>query len=48
MRVSAVRRLAMGLAIVAFAAVIVFYGRLIRTVELAATVAGFVDSDVPR
>jgi uncharacterized ferredoxin-like protein len=46
MRVSALRRIASGVAIVAFAALIVFYGRLIRTVEIAATLAGFVDSDV--
>lgn len=46
MRVRALRRIASGIAIVAFAAVIVFYGRLMRTVEIAATAAGFVDSDV--
>ena len=46
MRVRALRRIASGIAIVAIAAVIVFYGRLIRTVETAATAAGIVDSDV--
>jgi hypothetical protein len=46
MRVSALRQIATGVAIVAFAALMLFYGRLIRTVELAATAAGIVDSDI--
>jgi uncharacterized ferredoxin-like protein len=46
MQVSVFRRVASGIAIVAIATLMVFYGRLVRTVEIAATAAGIVDSDV--
>ncbi len=46
MRVSALRQVVSGIAIIALAALIFSYSRLIRTVEIAATSAGFVDSEV--
>ena len=46
MPVSALRRLGSGLVVLALAALIFSYSRLIRTVELAATSAGYVDSEV--
>ncbi len=46
MRVSALRQIVSGIVILALAAVIFSYSRLIRTVESAATAAGVVDSEV--
>ena len=46
MRVSALRKFGSGLFIIALAALIFSYNRMIRTVELAATSAGYVDSEV--
>ena len=46
MQVDVVRRITSGLAILALATLIFTYSRLVRTVETAATAAGFVDSDV--
>ncbi len=46
MQVDIARRITSGIAILALATLVFTYSRLVRTVETAATSAGFVDSEI--